>query len=389
MNLLVLPPATAQYWDWAPPPLGLLYIAAHDREDTQIWDGSQKGDPVPFIESEHPRVVGVTVHTSTRKDAIRILKAAKESGAITVAGGPHFNSSDMARQWKEHYSFVDHIVRGDGEVCWENIVAADGYDCPSSYQRVNPDDAFILPWEKVDPSIYPARDVSRGWVGDVHLGETPRVSLVSSKGCVGRCEFCTAWMRGYVSHSYDFLDRNLHALKEYNIRHICWDDDCWGIDKDLAHRLCDTQASLGMVWQATTRVDVLTQELVNHMASTGCWRIAVGLESSVEKVRAAMNKDVSLDRLREVRGWTRTAGISLSVLMMQGYPGQTEWDEQSDYWFVQSLGPDDIGCLGFTVVLPGTALYARARSAGYVDDTHWLGDEDYLRASREWNLGGK
>ena len=188
------------------------------------------------------------------------------------------------------------------------------------------------------------------------------------------------------SHTYEWLEPNILMLYELGVKHICFDDDLFGTELNIAERICTLLNKLGIVWQATTRVDVASEELIRMMSDGGCWQIAIGIESTSDKVLKLMRKTVDIDKVPQIREWTRKYGINLSLLMMQGYPGQTMLEELDDQDWVRKIGPDSVGCLGKTLVLPGTALWYKAVKAGYVTEDFWDGDEPYLVANRRWIL---
>lgn len=379
--LLILPVETARFWGWAGPPLGALYLASMVPQ-TRVWDGPLQGDPVEEIMRSRPPVVGITVHSSTRMHIQPLIDASKSVGAQVVVGGPHFNAHFTGEKFLS--MGADFVIRGAGEGPWYDI-------CEGNYKPTNRFQRFDinkvpspLPWEKLDVMSYPPRDT--GFYRGVDLGRTPRINMVTSRGCIGRCEFCTAWMHGMNEHTFEWLEPNILKLKELGVRHICFDDDLFGTNYAIAQKVCELLGKLGFVWQATTRIDICTEDLVRTMADGGCWQIAVGVESTSSKVLAGMNKKVQLQRVKEIREWTRRYGVNLSVLMMRGYPGQTYMDTLEDNEWLSGIAPDSVGCLGHTLVLPGTALWFRSLKAGYVDPAFWETDEPYLKANAKWRL---
>lgn len=381
MNLIVTPPDVSAFWGWSPPPLSSLYLAAMDT-DTRIWDGTVDGDPVPYIQREKPRVVGVAVYTSARHDALRILRAAHDCGCVTVAGGPHVTAPTIAAQWEREYPFVDFIVRGDGETAWRLITH--GFHSASKIvyrPTVKLDSISDLPWERMgDLSRYSARD--HGVHNGVDLSATPRISIVSSRGCVGRCRYCAAWRNiGYRQHTAAWMRRNYFVpLASRGIKHLCFDDDCFGADESLTTAMLEDLDRFGFVWQATTRSDILTPDLCNRMAAAGCWRVCIGVESGSRTMLAIMGKTNNLRQVLAARRAVGEAGMEFSALMMEGYPGETDLTRAEDAAFRAALAPDNIGTIGCTLILPGTDLWYEQVRAGKVTDDYWLGQERHLVA---------
>ena len=379
--LLVQPRAMRWFWQWSPPPLGLLSMAAA-APGTRVIDCAQSGQEEADVIADHrPDIVGVTAFTSTRHEALAVLEAAKAAGARTVLGGPHVSARNIAEQVAQHYPFVDHVIRGDGERAWARLVA--GESLPRVSLEYLPDlDALPVPaWGQVPVMEYAPRD--SGIYQGVDLETTPRISIVVSRGCPGRCAFCRAWKRPMRRHSAAWVRRALEPLADMGVRHICIDDDCWATDAANALEICDVLSDLGFVWQATTRADLITAELAEYMAAAGCWQVAVGLESGSRHVLDLIGKRLDLDAVLTARRACWDAGLRFNALTMTGYPGETDDDRREHAAFMARLDADDTGTLGVTVILPGTQLYSEAVAAGQISDDIWLGPGRHLIATPE------
>jgi len=377
--LLIQPQDIRWFWGWSPPPVGLLSLAAA-APGTRVIDCAQTGiDEAAALDAEQPDIVGVTAFSSTRHAALRLLEEAKRRGCTTVMGGPHVADARIARQVAAHYPFVDYIVRGDGEAAWADIVA--GRPRP----RVSLDycrdlDSLTPPgWKAVDIMAYPPRD--EGMYHGVDLASTPRVSVVFSRGCPGRCNFCRAWRRPFRQHSPAWIRRMLTPLADMGVRHLCIDDDCWATDEAEALAICEVLHDLGFVWSAETRADLLTPELAVAMEAAGCWQVAVGLEHGSARMLQVINKGIELQDVLNARHAAWDAGLKFFALMLTGYPGETEADREACAAFISALDPDDVGTLGATLILPGTQLYADALASGAVTDDIWLQPGRHLMAS--------
>lgn len=348
---------------------------------TRVVDCAQEGrDERAVLDELSPRLVGVTAFTSSRHAALDILRYAKEAhGARTVIGGPHVTTGRIARQIAEHYPFVDHIVRGDGENVWRALVRGEPVD-RLVLDYVDHLDALPVPaWDAVPVMQYPPRD--EGIYHGVDLSSTPRVSVVFSRGCPGRCNFCSAWRRPMRRHSPAWVARALEPLAALGVRHLCLDDDCWATDEDNAVEIAGILGRLGFVWSAETRADLLTPELAEVMADNGCWSVAVGVEHGSQRMLdGPINKHLDLADVLRARAAAWDAGLKFVALLLSGYPGETDEDRQAQGAFMRMLQPDDTGTLGRTLVLPGTRLYSDAIASGAVNDDIWLGKARHLLA---------
>ncbi len=379
MNLLINPPSMVQS-GYTPPPLGLLYLAAMDA-DTVVYDAALdvvRGRPDRTAEylANKPRVAGVPVYTAQRHDSWRILKMAKEAGAVTVAGGPHV-AVMLAQVVQEYGDFVDHFVSGDGEPVWEMICHRHNVPQVMSRTIVNLDDLPLPAWDRVPLLSYPAR--GKGVHRGNDLSKLPRISVVFGRGCSGHCAFCSAfWVNGeYRHHGRKWMAFNLEQLWQRGVRHLVFQDDCLTADREAALMLCEILCNYSFSWHATTRVDCIDDELATAMAAAGCYATSFGIESGSPTILTRMGKQIDLSAAFVAKEACRKAGIHFSALLMGGYPGQTRATAEEDADFRQRLNPDSVGTIGCTWVFPGTRLYQECKCAGLIDDSFWLGPEPY------------
>ena len=377
MNLLVNP-RTAVQDGFTPPPLALLYLAAND-PDTIVFDSATKGDAVPFIQEHKPKIVGCSMHTGYRMEAIRVLKEAKALGCKTVAGGVHV--SIMHKQLEEHYPFIDHLVVGDGELAWKAICEGQNL---SRVIRMPVLDLDSLPqpkWDAIDLRSYPGRGI--GIINGINLSTEPRTILVYGRGCSGRCHFCSTWwvngLKGkYRHHGMKWMEQTLIRLRDIGCRNLIFMDDNLTDDRNAALELCELLTKFNFIWGGIIRADHLDLELAVKMKAAGCYELCFGIETGSEELLEKINKQTNLQKALEARMICARVGIRFMALMMYGLPYETPELRKQTNNFIGMLRPDSIGSEGHTIIFPGTVFYQRCKAAGIIDDDFWLGDEKYF-----------
>ena len=75
------------------PPLGLLYLSSHLKArgvDVGVFDSTfqRLADFEATLTRHRPPVVGIAVNLMTKRHALRMIAAARASGAHVVVGGP-------------------------------------------------------------------------------------------------------------------------------------------------------------------------------------------------------------------------------------------------------------------------------------------------------------
>ena len=75
------------------PPLGLLYLSSHLKArgvDVGVFDSTFRRfeDFDECLRKERPPVVGIAVNLMTKRNALRMITAARDAGARVMVGGP-------------------------------------------------------------------------------------------------------------------------------------------------------------------------------------------------------------------------------------------------------------------------------------------------------------
>lgn len=380
MNLLVISSGLKQGPNGGFP-LGLLYVAAND-PNTKILDLTVSNvDIVKYIKENKPEIVGTTIYTPNRHDALRILKIAKKNGCKTVAGGPHVSVSK--EQLLEYYGqVVDHFVLGDGELSWKQI-------CSGTTEKVlknrveNLDDLpypdfSLVNWREYKTVTGDEPKYIRHFRGHDLKTEFP-LPVAFGRGCSAKCHFCsTWWVNGkYHHHGKAWMEDLFQKMWDNGVRRLTFVDDCLTADMKAAYELCDALEKFDFAWFGTSRVDCIDNDLARRLSEVGCFGLSFGVETSSDSVLENMNKKAKVESAFSAREACRKAGIFFTALMMMGYPGMTQETQKQDNEFIHKLKPDDIGCLGETWVLPGTVLYNTCKRLGLITDDFWLGPEPY------------
>ena len=373
MNVLMTPEILTTFGQ-TPPPLGLLYMAAN--ADCVIFDGALKKNAHEFLKRHKPDIVGVSALTTCRHSALDVLRVAKSMGCRTVIGGAHVSVN--WKQLADTYEFIDHLVIGDGELAWKAI--CENQALPKIIRMPVPDlDELPLPaWNKIDINEYNADGnfVHRG----NDLRKLPRISIVLGRGCIGSCTFCSTWWASgkYRSHKTKWMEEHIDYLWDLGVRHLVFQDDCLTVDRKGVISLCKVLGRYNFSWSGATRHDLIDQELAKTMESAGCYQLAFGIESGSTAILKRMNKNIDLSLAFEAREICRRAKIRFAALMMQGYIGETPETKREDMEFLEKLQPNECNTLGYTMILPGTALCDEMKRRSLLTDDFWLGEEPFF-----------
>lgn len=122
------------------------------------------------------------------------------------------------------------------------------------------------------------------------FGERPWMTLFTSRGCVGSCNYCliggTTVFRGYgkkvrLMSANRIINEVEILIKNFNVKHITFWDDCFTIDRQRLVDFCRLikEKNLKFRWSCMSRVDTIDDKLIKLMKETGLTRIGFGITS--------------------------------------------------------------------------------------------------------------
>ncbi|MFH2013616.1 MAG: radical SAM protein [Patescibacteria group bacterium] len=367
------------------PPLGLAYIAAYLREkkdnvDISILDAEalkmELEDVKKHIINIKPDVVGITSTTPCFYYALKIAELVKEisQDIKVVMGGAH--PSALPKETVKNVN-VDYVVKGEGEITFfELIKAIDGLmnfkDISGLFYKEENKIKENLPRqliENIDQLPYPARDLLPN---DLYgPPPTKRVSIykptsiTSGRGCPFQCSFCCArvvWTRRYRGRDpKKFVDEIEYCVDKYNMREFSFTDELFTADYKRALDVCNEiiKRKLKIAWVCSSRVGLVTLELLDKMKKAGCREISFGIESGDQKILDSINKKIVLDDVRKSIKLVKKSGIKTHGSFIIGNIGETEETARKTVEFAKELNLD-IAAFFIASPYPGTDLYNEA-----------------------------
>ncbi len=394
--LLINPPESGM-GEHSFPPLGLLYIAGALKKNNipvKVVDGFLEGwdDIQNAIRDYHPDMIGITCHTYSRVQALKIAKLAKDmlSDVKIVVGGAH--PTIMARQMLEHYPFIDIVAIGEGDYTLLELYRENNYsDIPGIGYRdegrvlINPRvssikdlDSISFPaWDLVELNRYPPD--GSGVYRDINLGAEPCIPVIFSRGCIGDCNFCSnrlMWKRWHHRSPENMLDELTLLNRTFGVKHFVFNDDCFSVNKKATIELCKgiVGRGLDMVFDIVTRTDCVDDEVMRALKDAGCYQINYGIETASPRLLKIMGKPVNVEVQERAIRLTNSYGINSTALFIAGCVGETYETINETIDFLNRTSPSRIGVGRGLMIFPGTRLYELAKENGVIDDNFWLGD---------------
>ena len=368
------------------PALGLEYIAANilDLVKVKIIDAKVRNLDLKQIMEEinefSPDIVGISCcFTIGINFALRIAKESKNQGYSVVLGGwhPSFTYSEVIK-----YSFVDVIVRGEGEITFREIVKninlneIKGISFKDNGNIVNnPDRPLIRNLNKLP---FPARKL-RNNGAYFQIFQMPIDVIETSRGCPFNCTFCNIHLfyRGtYRTKSTERVIQELKIISSQNARkNVLIVDDNFTANMKRVEEICDLiiaeDIKLDLICQS--RIDVIKKNpnVIKKMSKAGFWLFFLGIESFNQKSLNEMEKKVQFrDIVEAIRILHDNDIIIIGSLLIGSSLNEEEKDTDLMIKMVKKLGVD-FPLYSIMTPLPGTKFRDILIEKDYLLSSNW------------------
>jgi radical SAM superfamily enzyme YgiQ (UPF0313 family) len=335
------------------PPLGLATLAAYLRPDDEISIEDEHVERIHI--DDRPDLVAIEVYVTSAYRAYEIADRYRALGAHVCLGGLHVTS--CPREAMEH---ADTIFLGPGEDTWPLFL--------DEFRRGAPRRAYRSRRRSLHGAPQPRRDLIRR---ERYL--VPN-SIVVSRGCPHRCEFCykESFFRGGRSFYTRRVDEALAEIETLPGRHVFFLDDNLFADRRFAGALFDGMRGMGRVWQGASTVKaVLDVDLLDRAVAGGLGSLFIGFETLGEENLRAEGKlhNVKLDYGRAIRE-LKERGVMVNASFVFGMDGDdTEVFERTAEWAI-ARGVET-STFHILTPYPGTALHRRMEAEGRILTHDW------------------
>lgn len=367
--------------DWMLIAAAVLEKAGHN---IKFVDGAAQNldrqDIKDILVNFRPELVVCHTTTPTIYNDISYCRLSKEAcNSMTVLIGPHVTVLPEDT-FKNAVNCVDIIIRGEYDYVLRDIAnGADKADIKGiSYLDDgniinNPErellDVNELPfpaWHHIKPQWY--RDAGKLY---------PFLTLISARGCFGRCTFCrdTPVMYGRQLRLRDaeiVIDEIEYDLKLFpQIKEIMFETDTFSAVTEHVQNICEEilKRRLKIKWSCNVRVD-MDLKLLPLMKRAGARMLMVGFEFGTQHALDAVKKGVTLEQSKRFSETAHRLGFIQHGCFMVGAPGETEDMVRKTIKFATSLPLDTVQFSGICAY-PGTELYEWAKQNGFLIAKDW------------------
>lgn len=322
-------------------PLGLAYVAASllkAKHDVEIVDGAlddmSPADIVYAVIMKDPQMVGITCTTPLFPQMIRVIQALKvvAPDIYVVIGGPHVSA-------------LPEI----------------------SLAKTGADSVYI--GQERDLEIIPARQLLRvnEYVDYARGVLEPQTSVITSRGCVGRCGFCNAAGSHLRFRSIDNVVMELDEIDKFGIRNLVFYDDSLTTNKSRIIELCKEMMDFNFHYQIQARLDQIDDEVMNWLVKSGCTQIGPGIESGNIDILKSIGKSQTPEFMLEKCKIIKKYPVKMRCSYIMGWIDETEDQVLDTLRLAQDIDADE-NAFSIATPYPGTRMWDVAMQRGLVSE---------------------
>jgi radical SAM superfamily enzyme YgiQ (UPF0313 family) len=350
------------------------------------------------LEKHDPDVVGFSVrnidnqnfleplfHLPSVRKHVLLCRSLKPACTI-ILGGPGFT---VIPEELMRYARPDFGIIGPGEESFPALLEglAGGLDVggiPGLAYFDNQGDVAVNDADfdvRFDRYRLPKRELydKRYFSGSYHtpMGMMEAADAVESKrGCSLPCIYCANFKNGGRAFRLKDPARvadEIEAIIGMGIAHrFEFTEGAFNIPHDHALSVCRelVRRNIRFPWNCMFNPGVITEELADLMARSGCDLVELGSESGSDLILKNLKKDFTVSQLKKTHIILTTRGIKAEHCVFIGSPGETRQTIQDTFDIMDGLlpdGPDSMGRLFITLgyrIFKGNELYNIALEQG-------------------------
>lgn len=250
-------------------------------------------------------------------------------------------------------------------------------------QRLNLENENIMPaWQYFDLDHYFVD------VGIPFCGRHSFMPVLTGRGCVGRCSFCSPTIGSFRMRPIKYVMEEIGLLNErYDFEWILISNEMAYQTKGQVLAFCEAYKNLKIrkPWYGSFRTDSnFDKETFAAMKDAGCISISIGIESGSDRILGLMKKDTTSENTKRFFRIANEIGLPCSGSFMVGNEGETEKEIRESVDMVLNEGMTS--GTSFTSSYPGTLIYKQALKRGLITD-EWEYLKNFKFASDVWDWG--
>ncbi len=379
-------------------PLGALYVAGclqragHDCR----FIGTRGSNVESEVRRYKPHVVAVGATTGMHRYYLGLLHHLKREtpGFVALMGGAHPTYYPEVLQSPA----LDVICQGEGEdAAVELCDALDrGHDTRGIHDLWvksegalyrNPPRALR---RDLDDIPFPPRELLYAWDDTLRL--RPLKSFTTNRGCPFPCSYCfnpslvehygSSWKKVRIRSPDNVIEELLHVRRQGPLDVVGFRESIFVYDATWLRAFGERyRREVGLPYYCHLRADIVTPEMVELLAWSGCHSVNVGIETANPTLaNEVLRRNVRMERLKDGIRRLKRAGIVVFADNILGIPGSTFEDDLATLKLNIELDVD-YAAATLCTPYPGTGIAEHAVKIGWFSGDFEEIDRSYYTES--------
>jgi radical SAM superfamily enzyme YgiQ (UPF0313 family) len=379
-------------------PLGALYIAGCLQQAGHAcrFVVTRGNDVLAAVTSYEPDVIAFGTTTGLHRYYLGLNHHIKQRypRCLSLMGGPHATYYPEVIQTPG----LDVVCQGEGEdaaveLC--NALAA-GEDYRSIRDL----------WVKHDGVIYrnPARALRRDldsipfpprellYQYNDALRQRPLKSFTTNRGCPFPCSYCfnptlvehygSSWKKVRIRSPENVVGEIVHVRGQGPLHVVGFRESIFVYSPRWLKEFGELyRREVGLPYYCHLRADMMTEEMVDLLAWSGCHTVNVGIETANEQLaNEVLHRQIKMEKLKDGIRMLKRAGIVVFADNILGIPGGRLADDLATLQLNIDLDVD-YAAATLCTPYPGTGIAKYAVERGYFSGDFDLIDDSYYTES--------
>jgi len=315
--------------------------------------GSSEEEIVRKIKEFGPDIIGISsqfaAYYQSVEELSRLIKS--ELGLPIFIGG--HQATAFPAEIKRRTPEIDHLLIGPAEECLPRFLATLG--AAAEIREID--------WTAVQPAhdLVPA--------GLYKIGKKNAISLIASRGCPFRCDFCSVHRLFGRTIRYrsvgSLIEEMRRAYRRQNVRLFNFEDDNLSYDRawfsEFLKAVEDDDILKGIELTAMNGLCSVTleEERLPAMAAAGFRELNLSFVTESREIKGEYHRLPEKPDFERLIRAARRLGFFVTVYVILGLPGQTSDEIRASLDYLWSLGV----LVGPSVfyIPPASPLYDRLR----------------------------
>ena len=361
--------------------LGIRYISSFLREngvEANVYEpvlyGWNMEKTVSHVLRKDYDVVGISTAAGLFKNAFELVKELRNAGynGKIILGG-HFATFEYPKILRK-IPEVDGVIVGEGEIPTLKFIQGDKRYLATRNNLV-PLRKFV---EDLDSLPFPYRDDLKG---------REHYSVVSGKGCYGRCAFCSVpafyGEKIRLRSPKNVVDEIEMLVTDYGARAISFVDDNFIMGKygkkralEIAEELMERGLDIKFIIAA--RANDISRDVMAKLKKVGLVAVEIGFEAASITQLRRYNKGITPQISRKAIKTLRELGIRIIPFFINFDPDVTIKEIRANIKFMRKNNFVTYKNLSNKLYpYPGTLIYSKLKEEGRLLEDEWEYDYEF------------